>query len=78
VTSSAYAGYGLHDVEAAAFAAVPKGTAWHAGPSTGAIARQISGPGLGDAAPDDPVPVPLPTRAAPVCPARAGAPERIS
>jgi hypothetical protein len=60
-----YSGYDLHAVETAAFVAVPKGTAWHAGLSIGEVARQISDPGRDDAAPDIPVPVPLPARPAP-------------
>jgi hypothetical protein len=78
-----YAGYDLHAVEAAAFVAVPRGTAWHAGHSIGEIARQISDPGQGDTAPDTPVSGSLPTRPAPAdaatAPARATAtPGRIS
>jgi hypothetical protein len=79
-----YAEYELHTVADAEFVAVPKGTAWHAGLSIGEIARHISDSGLGDTAPDTPVPRSLPARPAPsatpaAAPARAaGAPGRIS
>jgi len=78
-----YAGYELHAVADATFVAVPKGTAWHAGRSIGEIARQISDPGPGDAAPDTPASRSLPTRPVPpdaaATPARAtAAPGRIS
>jgi hypothetical protein len=82
-----HAGHDLHDAEAAAFVAVPKGTAWYTGLSIGEIACQISDPDRDDIAPDIPVPVALPARpapagapaAGPATPARAAAaPGRIS
>ena len=60
-----YAEYDLHAVADTGFVAVPKGTAWHAGRTIGQIARQISGPGHGDAPPAAPAPAPLPARTAP-------------
>ena len=47
-----YPGYDLH-VISGTYLILPKGTSWHAGPSLGAIARQLSQqqPGLAGPAP---------------------------